>query len=73
MSFTVVIVSREALAEGCSAGGTSDGRFIRRICPQLIELGPVNESIHKVDEHVEAASLEVLKNVYRGGLERLVA
>ena len=56
-----------------TSGGTSDGRFIRRICPQLIELGPVNESIHKVDEHVEAASLEVLKNVYRGALERLVA
>jgi succinyl-diaminopimelate desuccinylase len=56
-----------------TSGGTSDGRFIRRICPQLIELGPVNESIHKVDEHVEAASLDVLKNVYRGALERLVA
>ena len=56
-----------------TSGGTSDGRFIRRICPQLIELGPVNESIHKVDEHVEAASLEVLKNIYRGALERLVA
>ena len=39
----------------------------------MIEFGPVNESIHKIDERVEVASLEVLKNVYRGALERLVA
>jgi succinyl-diaminopimelate desuccinylase len=56
-----------------TSGGTSDGRFIKKICRQLIEFGPVNESIHKVDECIEVASLEVLKNVYRGALERLVA
>ena len=56
-----------------TSGGTSDGRFIKRICKELIEFGPVNESIHKVDECVEVASLEVLKNVYLGALERLVA
>ncbi len=56
-----------------TSGGTSDGRFIRRICEELIEFGPVNESIHKVDECVAIESLEVLKNVYRGALERLVS
>ena len=56
-----------------TSGGTSDGRFIKKICRELIEFGPVNESIHKIDECIEVASLEVLKNVYRGALERLVA
>lgn len=56
-----------------TTGGTSDGRFIKRICAEVIELGPVNASIHKIDEHVDIASLEVLKDVYRGTLERLVA
>ena len=56
-----------------TTGGTSDGRFITKICPQVIEFGPVNASIHKVDEHVEVASIEPLKNIYRGVLERLVS
>ena len=56
-----------------TSGGTSDGRFLKRICQELVELGPVNESIHKVDESIDVASLDVLKNVYRGALERLVA
>jgi succinyl-diaminopimelate desuccinylase len=56
-----------------TSGGTSDGRFIRKICDELIEFGPVNESIHKIDEWIEVGSLEVLKDVYRGVLERLVA
>ncbi len=55
-----------------TTGGTSDGRFIARICEEVVEFGPVNESIHKIDEHVEVASLDVLKNVYRATLERLV-
>ena len=42
----------------------------REDLPQLIEFGPVNESIHKIDECVEVASLEPLKNIYRGALER---
>ncbi|WP_226806841.1 succinyl-diaminopimelate desuccinylase [Candidatus Vallotia cooleyia] len=54
-------------------GGTSDGRFIARICQQVIEFGPCNASIHKVDEYIELAHVELLKNVYRGVLERLVA
>jgi succinyl-diaminopimelate desuccinylase len=33
-----------------TTGGTSDGRFIAKICPQVVEFGPINESIHKIDE-----------------------
>ncbi|HEY6132720.1 MAG TPA: succinyl-diaminopimelate desuccinylase [Rubrivivax sp.] len=55
-----------------TTGGTSDGRFIARICPQVVEFGPLNASIHKVDERVEVASIEALKNIYRGTLERLL-
>ena len=54
-----------------TTGGTSDGRFIARICPQIVEFGPVNASIHKIDEHVDLASLDPLKNIYKGVLERL--
>lgn len=56
-----------------TTGGTSDGRFIARICPQVIEFGQPNASIHKIDEHVEVRFIEPLKNVYRGVLERLIA
>jgi succinyl-diaminopimelate desuccinylase len=55
-----------------TTGGTSDGRFISRICKEVVELGPVNESIHKIDECVDIASLDVLKDVYRSTLERLL-
>jgi succinyl-diaminopimelate desuccinylase len=54
-----------------TTGGTSDGRFIDSICPQLIEFGPINASIHKIDEHVLVSSLDPLKNIYKGVLERL--
>ena len=54
-----------------TTGGTSDGRFIAKICPQLIEFGPINASIHKINEHVLVASLDPLKNIYKGVLERL--
>jgi succinyl-diaminopimelate desuccinylase len=56
-----------------TTGGTSDGRFIAQICPQVIELGPPNASIHKIDEHVLVADIEPLKNIYRRILERLQA
>jgi succinyl-diaminopimelate desuccinylase len=55
-----------------TAGGTSDGRFIARICPQVMEFGFVGESIHKIDEWVEVAAVEPLKNVYRRTLENFV-
>ena len=56
-----------------TTGGTSDGRFIAKICPQVIELGPINASIHQINEHVLVASLEPLKNIYKGVLARLAA
>jgi len=56
-----------------TTGGTSDGRFIAKICPQVIEFGPPNATIHKIDENVEVRFIEPLKNVYRGVLERLIA
>jgi len=55
-----------------TTGGTSDGRFIARICPQVVEFGPSNATIHKVDERVGAADEKRLKNVYRRTLERLL-
>ena len=55
-----------------TTGGTSDGRFIAKICPQVIEFGPLNATIHKIDERVEVASLEPLKNIYRDTLHRLL-
>ncbi|TAL52398.1 succinyl-diaminopimelate desuccinylase [Pandoraea sp.] len=55
-----------------TTGGTSDGRFIAQICPQVIEFGPPNASIHKIDEHIEIAFIEPLKNIYRGVLLQLV-
>jgi succinyl-diaminopimelate desuccinylase len=56
-----------------TTGGTSDGRFIASICPQVIELGPINASIHKIDEHIEASSIETLKDIYRDTLSTLLA
>ncbi|MEO8152300.1 MAG: succinyl-diaminopimelate desuccinylase [Rhizobacter sp.] len=55
-----------------TTGGTSDGRFISKICPQVVEFGPLNESIHKIDEHVRVADIEPLKNIYRKTLEGLL-
>jgi len=54
-----------------TTGGTSDGRFISQICPQVIELGPPNASIHQVNENVRIQDIEPLKNIYQGVLERL--
>ena len=54
-----------------TTGGTSDGRFIAQICPQVIELGPTNATIHKIDECVPVAEIEPLKNIYRRVLEKL--
>jgi succinyl-diaminopimelate desuccinylase len=55
-----------------TTGGTSDGRFLATICRQVVEFGPPNASIHKIDEHIAVADLEPLKNIYRGTLERLL-
>jgi succinyl-diaminopimelate desuccinylase len=56
-----------------TTGGTSDGRFIARICPQVVEFGPVNATIHQVNERVAVAAINPLKNVYRRTLESLLA
>ena len=54
-----------------TTGGTSDGRFIAKVCPQVIELGPPNATIHKINEYVVVADIEPLKNIYRRVLENL--
>jgi succinyl-diaminopimelate desuccinylase len=56
-----------------TTGGTSDGRFLSEICPHVIELGPTNATIHKVNEYVPLADLERLPGMYRAILERLLA
>ncbi|MET0334302.1 MAG: M20/M25/M40 family metallo-hydrolase, partial [Rhizobacter sp.] len=55
-----------------TTGGTSDGRFISKICGQVVEFGPLNETIHKIDEHVRVADIDPLKNIYRKTLEGLL-
>lgn len=54
-----------------TSGGTSDGRFIAPTGTQVVELGPVNESIHKIDECVNIEDLETLTRLYQGMLERI--
>ena len=48
-----------------TTGGTSDGRFIAKICPQIFEFGPPNSSIHKINEHIALSDIEPLKNIYK--------
>ena len=55
-----------------TTGGTSDGRFIADICPEVVELGPVGATIHKIDERVALDELPLLARVYRTMLERLL-
>ena len=59
-------------AELSTTGGTSDGRFIAQICPQVIEFGPCNESIHKIDEHIAVADIAPLKDIYKATLANLL-
>jgi succinyl-diaminopimelate desuccinylase len=81
------LTGRGALADAASAaieaecgiatelsttGGTSDGRFITEICSQLLEIGPVNATSHKIDECVEVAALPRLSSIYRRILERIL-
>jgi len=60
-------------AELSTTGGTSDARFIIDICPEVIELGPVNQSIHKLNEHIALDELEVLPLIYLDTLRALLA
>jgi len=54
-----------------TTGGTSDARFIAQICPQVIEFGPPNDSIHQIDEFVRLGDIDGLKNIYLSVLTRL--
>jgi len=56
-----------------TTGGTSDGRFIARMGAQVVELGPVNATIHKINECVNAADLQLLARMYQRIMEQLVA
>ena len=55
-----------------TTGGTSDGRFIAAICPQVVEFGPINATIHKLNECVAVDDIPKLSRVYQGTLERLI-
>lgn len=59
-------------AELSTTGGTSDGRFIASICAEVVEFGPVNATIHKIDECVSIDAIEPLSNVYEATLARLL-
>ncbi|MEH0832288.1 succinyl-diaminopimelate desuccinylase [Pectobacterium cacticida] len=63
----------EITPELLTNGGTSDGRFIARMGAQVVELGPVNATIHKVDECVSAADLQLLSRMYQRIMEQLIA
>ncbi len=55
-----------------TTGGTSDARFLAEICPQVVEFGPVNASIHKLNEHIELAAFDQLPEIYLDTLRALV-
>lgn len=61
------------IPELCTSGGISDGRFIAEICPQVVELGPLNTTIHKLNECVAIADIESLSEIYRQVLVNLLA
>jgi len=69
-SALVEVVGRPARPD--TGGGTSDGRFIAPSGAQVVELGPLNGSIHKIDEHVPVEDLEILSKVYRQVLVNLL-
>ena len=56
-----------------TTGGTSDARFIIDICPEVIEIGPVNTSIHKLNEHIALEELEILPRIYLDTLRALLS
>ncbi|TAK82715.1 MAG: succinyl-diaminopimelate desuccinylase [Betaproteobacteria bacterium] len=59
-------------AELSTTGGTSDARFIADICPEVVEFGPVNSSIHKLNEHIALGELETLSAIYLDTLRALL-
>ena len=57
--------------EFSTSGGTSDGRFIRQWCPEVVEFGPVNDRIHKVNERIPTKDIACLSKIYFRILERI--
>ena len=55
-----------------TSGGTSDGRFIATLGAQVVELGPLNDTIHKVNERVRASDLDALSHIYEATLQALL-
>ncbi|MFC7421550.1 succinyl-diaminopimelate desuccinylase [Iodobacter arcticus] len=71
---------RDAVSEVCgqtpvlnTVGGTSDGRFIAKYCPEVVEFGPINKTIHKLNECVAVEDLPKLAAIYEKALEKLIA
>ncbi len=62
-----------ATPEVSTTGGTSDGRFVAEVCSEVVEFGPVNASIHKLNEHVDLGAIESLREIYQSLLGRLLA
>jgi succinyl-diaminopimelate desuccinylase len=62
-----------AIPEVSTTGGTSDGRFIADICAEVVEFGPLNATIHKLNEHIEIADIGKLCGIYSRLLSRLLA
>ncbi|MBS3935523.1 MAG: succinyl-diaminopimelate desuccinylase, partial [Sulfuritalea sp.] len=65
-------VETDISAELSTSGGTSDGRFIAAICPEVVEFGPVNATIHKIDERVALADIEPLARIYEAAFRKLL-
>ena len=55
-----------------TTGGTSDGRFISKLCDQVVEFGPINESIHKINENVNISNIETLKDIYKLTISKIL-
>jgi len=73
---TLIAAIREVTGsapEVSTTGGTSDGRFIADICPEVVEFGPLNATIHKLNEHIDIAAIEPLREIYSRLLSRLLA
>lgn len=65
-------VESDINAELSTSGGTSDGRFIADICPEVVEFGPINATIHKIDECVALADIEPLARIYEATFRKLL-
>ena len=76
----LVDIVSSSIEEVCGAkptisttGGTSDGRFIARLCDQVVEFGPINESIHKINEHIDIGCIDKLKDIEKLALKKALA